>query len=382
MQSIRNMAYSQKNNNRDQVSAGAAILIDYGDLYRKLPRNTSKGFESMETIFGMIEALRRDLREKRRTRTNVVRAYADFASMNEVGSHAQRMLYMKGIEPLYVPNAGGTHTVELQLCVDAMDLLHHRSDLALFVLLTGKNAYLPLVQKFRQAGRKMLVVALDKPIAGASTMELESDWFMPAQNLIGGPPSGRTPSPTPPPIERMPRPPTPAEEYKDDRPFEEFENPMLLRTLEIIDDHFGQYDEVYLTPLLRKLSDLVDERRYDPKHLISDLVRYRAVRLEKRSGFPHDYTVLILENHHPVVARVLAESKNRNPYSSYSSDVGTDRDAPSQSEGYEPGELEGEYETGSQDYHKRETGDYYRRGSYPYSRDTYESDGDAERHDG
>jgi hypothetical protein len=78
---------------------------------------------------------------------------------------------------------------------------------------------------------------------------------------------------------------------------------MALRTIAITEEHFGQYDEVYLTPLLRKLSDILGPE-HDPKSLISELEEAGAVRLEKRNGYPYDYTVLIVHNDHPDVQEV------------------------------------------------------------------------------
>ena len=78
--------------------------------------------------------------------------------------------------------------------------------------------------------------------------------------------------------------------------------------LEIIEEHFGQYDEVYLTPLLRKLSEeLGDLEDHDPKSLIGDLENAGAVRLERRRGFPYDYTVLLVNPNHPEVQAVREE---------------------------------------------------------------------------
>ncbi|MDX1548069.1 MAG: hypothetical protein R3247_13820, partial [Rhodothermales bacterium] len=81
--------------------------------------------------------------------------------------------------------------------------------------------------------------------------------------------------------------------------------------LEIIEEHFGQYEEVYLTPLLRKMSELLDENRYDPKTLISELEDAGAVWLEKRRGFPYDYTVLLVDTDHPDVQTVQEEVYGR-----------------------------------------------------------------------
>ena len=100
---------------------------------------------------------------------------------------------------------------------------------------------------------------------------------------------------------------------------------MARETIEITEEHFGQYDEVYLTPLLRKLSDVLGEQ-HDPKSLVSELEAAGAVRLEKRDGYPYDYTVLIVNEDHPGVQEIQDDYYNRrssydgNGVSEYASD--------------------------------------------------------------
>lgn len=53
---------------------------------------------------------------------------------------------------------------------------------------------------------------------------------------------------------------------------------------------------------LRKLSDVLPNLAdWQRKGLISDLENKCAVRMEKRSGIPFNYTVVILNYNHPVV---------------------------------------------------------------------------------
>ena len=81
-----------------------------------------------------------------------------------------------------------------------------------------------------------------------------------------------------------------------------------IEALEVIERFFGQYEEVYLTPLLRKLSEEIgDADDHDPKSLIGDLEECGAVRLERRRGMPYDYTVLIVNGEHPSVIEIKEE---------------------------------------------------------------------------
>ena len=132
---------------------------------------------------------------------------------------------------------------------------------------------------------------------------------------------------------------------------------MARRTVEITEEHFGQYKEVYLTPLLRKLSDVLGEQ-HDPKSLVSELEAAGAVRLEKRDGYPYDYTVLILNQDHPDVQEIQDEY-----YSKSSSYNGS-------SDSY------GDYDSYEDDYDSYEEEDYDDYEDAPYDDADYE-DGDA-----
>lgn len=298
------MTNSPQDGAQDGKPERAAIFVDFENLYRTLSRTVEYGDKPAELISEMIEALQRSLLEDRKAQTAVTRAYADFASLPGGGDHMQQSLYLRGAEPHFVPRARNENVVELQLCVDAMDVLHHRTDITTFVLLTGRRIYLPLIRMFRRYGRQVLVAGLDEPAAVDDVRAVEGNWFFPAHDLLS----------------------TSARRHVDDSDSTrkppssdrsgEIDDPFLFQTVEIIVEYFGQYEEVYLTPLLRKLSELLDERRHDPKNLISDLEECGAARLEKRTGFPHDYTVLILEEHHPTVARVQSVMRSSTHYSS------------------------------------------------------------------
>ncbi len=291
------MTYSPQDGAQDRKPERAAIFVDYENLYHTLCRTAEDRVKPAELVTEMIEALQRSLLEDRKAPAAVSRAYADFASLPGSGQRVQRSLYLQGVEPHFVPRERGEDAVELQLCVDAMDVLHHRADITTFVLLTGHRIYRPLVRMFVRYGRQVLVAGLDDPAAREEAPLLEGCRFFPARDLLSAAARSHVDD-----VDSRGAP------RSTDRS-REIHDPILLRTLEIIEEHFGQYEEVYLTPLLKKLSDLLDERRHDPKNLISDLEERGAARLEKRRGFPHDYTVLILEEHHPSVARLKAATR-------------------------------------------------------------------------
>lgn len=294
------MSYAASEVGRDRQNARAALFIDYDNLNHTLAEQVRERSKRERLITEMLDALKQSLLEEQSTQTAVARAYADFANLDGNGDSVQRSLYLQGVESCYVPGTLASTTVEIQLCVDAMEVLHHRSDINMFVLLTGRRTYLPLVQHFKRYSRRVLVAAFDEPAANDRGQHSDDIHFFDARDLLSSLGS----------VDLGPRGHTIASGTNgtsssgSEDAFLGIHDPMLLRALEIIEEHFGQYDEVYLTPLLRKMSEILDERTCDPKALVSSLEEHAAVRLEKRQGFPHDYTVLIVNRDHPDVARV------------------------------------------------------------------------------
>lgn len=295
------MAYGATEAGRNRQRARAAIFVDYENIYHTL-KEKSRHLENVEKLVcEMLEALKRSLLEERGTQTAAARAYADFANLDGTGDAVQRVLYLQGVESRFVPASLQANAVELQLCIDAMDTLHYRADVDTFVFLTGRRRYLPLIQHFKRFGKRVLIAAMEDPESLDDVRDADGAWFFDARELLSSTAqqafdinthvlSGtRNGSPV----------------TRGSATYRSIEDPLLIRTLEIIDAHFGHYEEVYLTPLLRKMSEVLDDPMCDPKALVSDLEQHVAVRLEKRQGFPHDYTVLIVNRDHPDAARVL-----------------------------------------------------------------------------
>ena len=253
----------------------AAVFVDYDNLLDCLRQRTHRTEQAHELVVEMLDELRHYLQELTGTRTAVMSVYADFAALRSDAEHVRKSLYAP---------ASQANAAELQLCVEAMDVLHNRPDVRSFVVLAGDRTYIPLVQQFRRFGCHAFVAALDLPEAQDGT-EHEDDFFLDARNLLSDESQEHLQEDASP----YAAPERSSVEYLD-VPYED-----ARRTLEIIEEHFGQYDEVYLTPLLRKLSELLGPYA-DPKTIISDLEDCGAVWLEKRRGTPYDYTVLLVDD--------------------------------------------------------------------------------------
>ena len=272
------------------------MFVDYENLYSVLTSQSAKDTKTGAYAAEILDEVRRYLEEGDDTPTVYGRAYGPFDVLLDtedsgVPSHLHRL----GVEPTYVPAAMQGNTSELRLTIEVTRFLAERPDVQTIVIVTGDRPFLPLVRSIREQGRRALVAAVNPPQTDRYD---ESDLYLDARNLLSkesredllanAPETG-------PGYETGSAPGAPR--------YDELSNPAAQRAIAITEEHFGQYEEVYLTPLLRKLSDILGPD-HDPKALVSELEAAGAVRLEKRSGYPYDYTVLIVHDDHPSVQSV------------------------------------------------------------------------------
>lgn len=288
----------------------AAVFVDYDNLHAVISARLNQRGYADEYVSEMLDELRQYLHEEEHAATSFAVALSDFSALSGNGFFIQRSLYLQGVEPRFVPSSLQPNAVELQFCADVAEALHRRPDIHVFVLLTGNRSYLPLVQQIKRYGRSVLVASLETAPATESIQYAEGEFHLDAHHLLSeasrrellaGAPAGTRPVS----IDGT------SSEAREPVEFIAVTDPVQLQTLDIIETYFGQYEEVYLTPLLRKLSELLDDREHDPKTIISTLEEHGAIRLEKRRGFPYDYTVLIVEGDHPDVQRVQEQVLER-----------------------------------------------------------------------
>ena len=280
----------------------AAVLVDYQNLFHylkgRLPGSGSPG----DTVAELLDGLRGYLLDEEDARIATGCAYADFAGLDDHVRHLQRALYLSGIQPTFVPSTSHRNTTDLQMAIDAVSLRERRPDVELFVLVAGDRDYVPVVQALQAHGRRVLVVAFRDHLSARLLEHTGAGRFVQAETLLPGPSRDQL----------LP------DDRDHDKPDEhsEFNEPTDLPypinhdVVNIIETYFGQYDEVYLTPLLRRLSEEFGALEdHDPKSLVADLEEAGAVRLERRKGNPYDYTVLLVNPEHPAVVAVREEGE-------------------------------------------------------------------------
>ena len=269
----------------------ALLLVDYQNLHYHLKNQVPDGSSTADVASALFGAIR----EKLGTGVALAgRAYADFSGLDDHTRHVKRSLYLQGVEPVYVPATMHRNTTDLQLAIDAIEAREQRPEIDTFVIVTGDRDYVPLVQALVGAGRRVLHVGFREHLspyllANSGLGEyVDGNALLPEDALMAATAAGE-------PIETTEF--AAATEIPSDEAFE---------ALEVTIRHFGQYGEIYLTPLLRRLSDELPAD-YDPKALVAELEGAGAVKLERRRGMPYDYTVLVVNDAHPEVVEAREE---------------------------------------------------------------------------
>jgi len=374
----RNSTQASRSTATDQ----AAIFVDYDNLHDVLSDQSDGDRPPVEYVTEILGEVRRYLEEGDDTPTILTRAYGDFGALSDVQDVAAQ-LDDEGVDPRFAPTDGQPNASELRLTIELTSMLHQRPDVHTFVIVTGSRLYLPLVRAVREQGARPLVVAVNPPLADEPISRAEEDLYLDARNLLSrnyredlqdGESSSRSSS------TREPS----TGQSAPNRRYGSLDDDIVRRTVAITEEHFGQYDEVYLTPLLRKLSDVLGER-HDPKSLVSELEAAGAVHLEKRDGYPYDYTVLIVNDDHPDVREIQDEHyENRSRYGGNGQSDDYENYDPGQhdEDAYDYGDYqETDYETYDDEYDDEYDADEYEEDPYGDEEDSDEASHDEESYD-
>ena len=268
----------------------ACVLIDYQNLHHHLKNQISSGSPA-EVCAEILSGVRDHLSG---TRITTGRAYADFSGLDEHTRHVKRTLYLHGVEPVYVPGTSHRNTTDLQLAVDAIEIRERRPEIETFVILAGDRDYVPVVQALVGAGRRVVQVGFREHPSPFVLRHTGNGEYVDASGLL---PEGAL---------------SPREASGESARATEFNDIAEIETDEAYEAlvttlrFFGQYSEVYLTPLLRRLSDELPPDS-DPKALVAELEDAGAGKLERRKGMPYDYTVLVINEAHPEVKEARDE---------------------------------------------------------------------------
>lgn len=352
--------------------SSSSLFIDAENVYYYLLNNSRRDVLSpVDIVVELVRGLRAYAVETLGAPISIAHAYADFEQME---SGTLSSLYLTGVETHNVLGAEHKNAADMRLCIDAMETLYRRPVIGAFILLAGDRDYIPVVQHLRKEGKRVILVAFRGTLSGDLLQVIGVENYVDAMSLLSKESVAviarelqrdrdrriEAPSPpVPPPAPVVPLPVTATEERTndpasnngtvddeattakasapdDDRtadrepeekatisisrsaaPSDGFEHPVRLSTivdreaLIILLKYFGQHDEIWVGPFLRRLSEDLTHLAYHERKAVMDTLIFNGVaRLEQRTGYPRDYAVLVLNENHPDVYEMRESVEN------------------------------------------------------------------------
>ena len=291
----------------------AAVFVDFENVYYFLKNHFHDPPDLNDYVLALVRKLRDDL-AARGLDCLVLNAYADF---ERLATAPQGGLYLMGVSTRNVLGTHHKNAADMQLCIDAMEVLYTRPDIGTFVLVAGDRDYIPLLQHLRRQARQVLVAGFREATSGDLLQNLGPKHFLDARELL--PPAtlallearrnGRPAAPAaaaPAPVALTATPDAEAAPAFD--PVRPLAGPNELACLAFMAAELQRLSqhrlvhELWLTPFLRRLTDEFPALpEYERRDLINALRTAGALRIEKREGEQHPFSVIVLNPEHPDV---------------------------------------------------------------------------------
>lgn len=291
----------------------AALFIDFENIFHYIRKRTVDSERAHDIVLELIQNLRKKLNEEYSTSCIIQHAYADF---EQIEVNAQGQLFLMGVETHNVVGTEHKNAADMRLCIDIMDTMYRREEIETFVLMAGDRDYIPVLQHLRKHAKTVEVVAFKENISG-DLLTLVDDGFIDAQTCLG----------------RVAQSELEVGQLKLNEYFElraeasneqavkiaearangkvpnvhfekakRLEEKDALVALEVMLHNFGDKPEVWFTPYLNKLRNALQHlAEYERKALVTTLEMSGVVKVEKRRGEPHDYSVIVMNWDHPDV---------------------------------------------------------------------------------
>jgi len=282
----------------------ATVLVDYSNLFGCIAERSLSDADPDHVALDVVKELQRHVAEHLQLHAVRTAAFANVPPGSTRGHRVTGSWLAEGIEPRFSYASVADESAALDLAMEAMEIALGTTQRHAFIILSGNHWFVPLVQRLQRRGHFVFLAALEAPSRTDHLPVDVSDAFLNARFLLDSVVPG-------------------SDDHAGDahdaqqadalaqtggpEPAVLIEEESVRRALEVIEQYFGQYEEIYLTPLLRKLSEVMSDEE-EPKDLITGLEEAGAVWLEKRRGFPHNYTVLLVNEDHPDVIDVRDEA--------------------------------------------------------------------------
>jgi uncharacterized LabA/DUF88 family protein len=333
------------------ASPYAAVFIDFENVYYFLKNHFHDPPDLNDYVLDIVRTLREQLSSKGLD-SLISYAYADFERM---ATAPQGALYLMGVSTRNVLGTDHKNAADMQLCIDALEVMYTRPEIGTFVLVAGDRDYIPVLQHLRRQARQVLVVGFRESVSGDLLQNIGAEQFMDARDLLAparieqlekrrndrqrtieegrrqreqnfgsgssAPPAAPDAAGTPRAAnEGVSRPVVPAtpraaparipEEVPDFAPVRPLTGEFERRTLAFMLGEFQKLEakqqrrvpELWLGPFMRLLTDELPELPdYERRDLLNKLRDAGTIRIEKREGEPHPFSVIVVNHGHPDV---------------------------------------------------------------------------------
>lgn len=291
----------------------AALFIDFENIFHYIRKRTVDSERAQDIVLELIQDLRKKLNTDFNQSCIVQYAYADF---EQIDVNAQGQLFLLGVESRNVLGTEHKNAADMRLCIDVMETMYTRDEIDTFVLMAGDRDYIPVLQHLRKHAKTVQVVAFKENISG-DLHTLVGDGYIDAFQCLG----------------KVAQSELEVGQQRINEYFElraeasneqahqiaearangkvaqaSFEKAKRLTdkdsliALEVMLHNFGDKPEVWFTPYLNKLRNALQHlAEYERKAIVTTLEMSGAVKVEKRRGEPHDYSVIVVNWDHPDV---------------------------------------------------------------------------------
>ncbi|MCL6623644.1 MAG: NYN domain-containing protein [Fimbriimonadales bacterium] len=278
-------------------SAYSAVFADLENVYYFLKNSRVADPEGLTSE--IVRQTRRWLQEHHQEPCIIMNGYADFDRMKEV---SLKDLALLGMEPRTVMSSEQKNSSDMRLCIDALEVLYTRPEIRTFVLIAGDRDYIPLVQHLQRQARTVYIVAFRGNLSGDLLHIVWEDHVIEATNFLDEDTARILEEEKARPTVKKLQPvlgTTPQTRFGPPAPVED---ELTIRCLQVLLEGFGHYPEVYLKPFLEKLNqEFPLLANFERKGLVHKLEIAGAICVEKRSGTPFDYSVIVINWNHPTV---------------------------------------------------------------------------------
>jgi hypothetical protein len=341
------------------ASPYAAVFIDFENVYYFLKNHYLDPQDPHDYALELVRNLRDSLKTEQGLDSLILYAYADF---DKLPTGPQGPLYLMGVGTRNVLGTDHKNAADMQLCIDALEVLYTRPEIGTFVLVAGDRDYIPVLQHLRRQARQVKVVGFRESVSGDLLLMLGQEHFIDARQLLpaerlqaledhraarlkagagrrqreqGLAGQGATPRQAAQvAVANFDAAPAlgegtasasgqqaTAEQLATDgalafAPISRIMNPNERRCLAFLLEQAQRYSgnqstpEIWASPFLRRLTDVLPELPdWERRQLLSHLRNAGALRLEKREGEPNPFSVIIINYQHPDVVELNPASE-------------------------------------------------------------------------